>query len=105
MVKKQKAPRGSNTSKRTRSANATARRPGAKAVKKKLRTTPARIVKKQKPKSKRRTGLHAQGGGNATAAGVTFQASVGAVFAVQMLTQSFGDEQLGLVPFKAQSIR
>jgi len=49
--------------------------------------------------------LHAKGGGNATAAGVTFQASVGAVFAVQMLTESLGDEQLGLAPFKIKSIR
>ena len=30
---------------------------------------------------------------------------MGAVFAVQMLTESFGDEQLGLAPFRAKSIR
>ena len=58
-----------------------------------------------KTKPKRRKGLHASGGGNATAAGVTFQASVGAVFVTQMLTESFGDEQLGLAPFKVKSIR
>src|SRR4029077_15969176 len=74
MVKKRKARRGANASKRTRSAKATARRPGVKAVKKKLRKQPARTAEKQNPKSKRRTGLHAKGGGNATAAGVTFQA-------------------------------
>jgi energy-coupling factor transporter ATP-binding protein EcfA2 len=105
MVKKQKVRSGPNASKRTRSAKATARRPGVRTVKKKLRTPPARAAKKQKLRSKRRTGLHAKGGGNATAAGVTFQASVGAVFAVQMLTESFGDEQLGLTPFKVKSIR
>src|SRR3954452_4735119 len=105
IVKKQKARSGSNASKRKRSAKAIGRRTGVKTVKKKLRTPPARAAKKQKPKSKQRTGLHAKGGGNATAAGVTFQASVGAVFAVQMLTESFGDEQLGLAPFKVKSIR
>jgi hypothetical protein len=107
MAKKRKTRRGPKASKRTRSVKATARRPGVKvAKKKKLRTTPsARTNKKHKPKSKQRSGLHAKGGGNATAAGVTFQASVGAVFAVQMLTESFGDEQLGLAPFKTKSIR
>jgi len=105
MAKKRTARRGPKASKRRRSGKATARRSGVKAAKKKLRTTPARAKKKQTPTSKRRSGLHAKGGGNATAAGVTFQASVGAVFAVQMLTESFGDEQLGLAPFKAKSIR
>jgi hypothetical protein len=106
MVRKKRGPRGGSTaSKLTRSAKATARRSGVKSVTRKLRTPPARAAKKQKPKSKQRTGLHAKGGGNATAAGVTFQASVGAVFAVQMLTESFGDEQLGLAPFKVKSIR
>jgi hypothetical protein len=105
MAKKRTARRGPKASKRRRSGKATARRSGVKAAKKKLRTTPARAKKKQTPTSKRRSGLHAKGGGNATAAGVTFQASVGAVFAVQMLTESFGDEQLGLAPFKVKSIR
>jgi hypothetical protein len=105
MAKKRKTRWRSNASKRTRSAKATALRPGVKTVKKKLRTPPARTAKKQKSKSKRHTGLHAKGGGNATAAGVTFQAAVGAVFAVQMLTESLGDEQLGLAPFKVKSIR
>src|SRR3954452_15083678 len=106
MVRKKRGPRGGSTaSKLTRSAKATARRSGVKSVTRKLRTPPARAAKKQKPKLKQRTGLHAKGGGNATAAGVTFQASVGAVFAVQMLTESFGDEQLGLAPFKVKSIR
>jgi len=49
--------------------------------------------------------LSAKGGGHATAAGVTFQASVGAIFAVQMLTESFGDQQLALPPFKVKTIR
>lgn len=104
MVKKQKARSGSSATKHTRSGKATARPPGVKTVNKKLRTQPDRAAKKQKLKSKGRTGPHVKGGGNATAAGVTFQASVGAVFAVQMLTESFGDEQLGLAPFKVESI-
>jgi hypothetical protein len=97
MAKKRKARRATNASKRKRSGKA-ARRPGVKVAKKKLRHLPARATKRPKTKPKRRKGLHATGGGNATAAGVTFQASVGAVFAAQMLTESFGDEQLGLAP-------
>ena len=85
----------------------TARRAGVKMEKKRRKPTvrAANARKRQKLKSKRRAGLHAKGGGNATAAGVSFQASVGAVFAVQMLTESFGDEQFGLAPFKVKSIR
>jgi hypothetical protein len=104
MAKKQKSRRAPEAAKRTRSGKTTSRRPGVKAAKKR-RTSPTRASKRQKPKPKQRAGLHARGGGNATAAGVTFQASVGAVFAAQMLTESFGDEQLGLAPFKAKSIR
>src|SRR3954465_11805500 len=103
MVRKKRGPRGGSTaSKPPGSAKATARRSGVKSVTRKLRTPPARAAKKQKPKSKQRTGLHAKGGGNAAAAGVTFQASVGAVFAVQMLTDYSGDDQLCLLPFNVE---
>jgi hypothetical protein len=106
MAKKRKARGGSNAPKRTRSGKASARRAGVKTVKKKkIRTPSVAATKRKEPKSKQRARLHAKGGGNATAAGVSFQASVGAVFAVQMLTESFGDEQLGLPPFMPKSIR
>lgn len=49
--------------------------------------------------------LHAKGGGNATAAGVGFQASVGAVFATQMLTESLADARADLPAFKVKSVR
>ena len=78
----------------------TARNMPVRPLKKKKST-----LKNGKAKSKGRTTLHAKGGGNATAAGVSFQASVGAVFAVQMLTESQGDSQLGLPPFQVKSIR
>ncbi|WP_063695350.1 ATP-binding protein [Bradyrhizobium embrapense] len=47
----------------------------------------------------------ARAGGNATTAGVTFQASVGAVFAVQMLAETVLDDRLGLGDAKACGIR
>ena len=40
--------------------------------------------------------LLARGGGNATAGGVSFQTSVGAVFAVQLLTERNVDDRLRL---------
>jgi len=110
MTKKRKARRRVNTSKRKRSGKTPARRPFVTPAKKKKARKLTGTATKKSPKSsrlkaKRRTRLHAKGGGHATAAGVSFQASVGAVFAVQMLTESFGDEQLGLPPFKPKSIR
>ena len=106
MAKKRKVRWVSNASKRARSGKAIARRSDVKTTKKKKMHTPSLAAsKRQKPKPKRRARLSAKGGGNATAAGVSFQASVGAVFAVQMLTESFGDEQFGLPPFKVRSIR
>ena len=60
---------------------------------------------KAKSKLKKRAGLLAKGGGNATTAGVTFQASVGAIFATQMLTELQGDDRLELVTFRPKSIR
>ena len=49
--------------------------------------------------------LHARGGGNATAGGVTFQAEVGAVFAVQLLAERHLDPRLGFGNVHARSLR
>jgi hypothetical protein len=51
------------------------------------------------------TDLLARAGGSATAAGVSFQASVGATFAVQMLAESSMDSRLGLGDAKPCGIR
>jgi hypothetical protein len=72
-----------------RHAKHPAKKPG------KGRTLPGRkgtpATSKKKPVS-----LLARAGGNATTAGVSFQASVGAVFAVQMLAETQMDRRLGL---------
>lgn len=62
-------------------------------------------MKAGKAKPKSHAALLARGGGNATAAGVSFQAAVGAVIAVQMLTESQGDVRLGLPSFQVKSVR
>jgi hypothetical protein len=49
--------------------------------------------------------LLARGGGNATAGGVSFQAAVGAVFAVQLLTERNVDDRLRLGAARVRSIR
>ncbi len=49
--------------------------------------------------------LLARGGGNATAAGVSFQAGVGAIFAAQLLTERQLDDRLRLGEGRARSIR
>ncbi len=49
--------------------------------------------------------LLARGGGNATAAGVTFQAGVGAIFAAQLLTERSVDDRLRLGGARVRSIR
>jgi hypothetical protein len=85
------------------------KRPHARKRKNKATVrAPAKAPKKAETiakKTRQFVSLDAKGGGHATAAGVSFQASVGAIFAVQMLTESFGDQQLGLPPFKVQTIR
>jgi hypothetical protein len=60
------------------------------------------------PKALRKNGapkLLAQAGGSATTAGVSFQASVGAVFAVQMLAEAPMETRLGLGDAKPCGIR
>jgi hypothetical protein len=99
MAKKHRAGRPQRASQRKKASKPTAR--ALPKVRKKAKA----IGKNAKPKAKRRAALAAKGGGNATAAGVTFQASVGAIFAVQMLTESFGDYRLGLPPFKMKILR
>ena len=49
--------------------------------------------------------LLARGGGNATAGGVTFQAEVGAVFAVQLIAERHLDARLELGNVRARSLR
>jgi hypothetical protein len=49
--------------------------------------------------------LLARGGGNATAAGVSFQAGVGAIFAAQLLTERSVDDRLRLGAARVRSIR
>jgi hypothetical protein len=46
-----------------------------------------------------------KGGGNATAGGVTFQASVGAIFATQLLAERTIDPRLGLGNVRPKSVR
>lgn len=91
------------------SLNTSKRRPKGEIATRNKLVTPLKKKKTRnvvkRGKSKGRTTLHAKGGGHATAAGVSFQASVGAVFAVQMLTESQGDGQLGLPPFQVKGIR
>jgi hypothetical protein len=99
MAKKHRAGRPQRASQRKKASTPTAR--ALPKVRKKAKA----IGKNAKPKAKRRAALAAKGGGNATAAGVTFQASVGAIVAVQMLTESFGDSRLGLPPFKVKILR
>lgn len=105
MAKKQKARWTANASKRKKAGRAAPRGHRVKAAMEKQQRRSVRKTKRPKPKPRTKNGLHAKGGGHATAAGVTFQASVGAVFTTQMLTESFGDERLGLAPFKVKSIR
>lgn len=49
--------------------------------------------------------LLAPGGGNATAAGVSFQAEVGALFAIHMLAERRVDGRLGLGDVRVRSVR
>lgn len=49
--------------------------------------------------------LLASGGGNATAAGVTFQGAVGAGFAAQLLSERRLDERLKLGDVRIKSLR
>jgi hypothetical protein len=49
--------------------------------------------------------LLARGGGHATAGGISFQTSVGAVFAVQLLTERTVDDRLRLGAARVRSIR
>jgi hypothetical protein len=72
-----------------KAAGSRAKKPGKGRALPGRKRTPA--ISKKTP-----TNLLAQGGGNATAAGVSFQASVGAVFAVQMLAETQMDRRLGL---------
>lgn len=102
MAKKRKARGPLKSSKRRLKGKVSARRQSVAAAKAKKSQSTAKDGKRKSGRSAR---LHARGGGNATAAGVTFQASVGAVFAVQMLTESFDEAQLGLPPFKVKSVR
>ena len=51
------------------------------------------------------TDLLARGGGNATAAGVSFQASVGAIFAAQLLAERLLDDRLRLGEDRIRSLR
>jgi hypothetical protein len=46
-----------------------------------------------------------KGGGNATAAGVTFQATIGAIFGAQLLAERALDSRFGLGDAKPKSIR
>jgi hypothetical protein len=65
----------------------------------------ASVKKNRVPKKKAAARLLSKGGGNATAAGVTFQASVGAIFAAQLLAERPLDGRLGLGGAKPRSIR
>jgi hypothetical protein len=51
------------------------------------------------------TNLLARGGGNATAAGVSFQASVGAIFATELLAERLLDDRLRLGEARIRSLR
>ena len=107
MSKTRKRRKVSKTLERKRPSAAKLRGRRARRTKnsKARKPSPRPVSTKRKVKAKKQSGLLAKGGGNATAAGVTFQASVGAVFATQMLTESLGDDRLGLAPFRAKSIR
>ena len=102
MAKTRKGHAPLKTSKRKPKGVVAARNKAVRPPKKKKTRS---AVKRGRGKSKGRSTLHAKGGGHATAAGVSFQASVGTVFAVQMLTESQGDGQLGLPSFQVKSIR
>jgi hypothetical protein len=88
MTKKRKARRRVNTSKRKRSGKTPARRHTDEEEKGMEAYRDGDEKKREKQQAERET-TDSSACGNATAAGVTFQASVGAVFAVQMLTESF----------------
>jgi hypothetical protein len=76
-----------------RHAKQPAKKPGKGRALPGRKGTPA--TSKKKPVS-----LLARAGGNATTAGVSFQASVGAVFAMQMLAETQMDRRLALqLPF------
>jgi len=68
-------------------------------------TSPGGKSASKAPPKKPPADLLARAGGSATTAGVTFQASVGAVFAVQMLAETVMDDRLGLGGAKPCGIR
>jgi hypothetical protein len=107
MAKKAKAKSKLNAAS-ARRPQKSAKRSRAKGVKKapsKARVGLTKAAKAVRRPSKKNAKLHATGGGNATAAGVSFQASVGAVFATQMLTESLADGRTDLSAFKVKSVR
>ena len=61
--------------------------------------------KKSPAKSKPTPSMLSKGGGNATAAGVTFQATIGAIFGAQLLAERALDSRFGLGGAKPKSIR
>jgi uncharacterized protein (DUF934 family) len=69
------------------------------------RSSPGRGHALKAMRKKGTVDLLARAGGNATTAGVSFQASVGAVFAVQMLAETTMDHRLGLGGAKPCGVR
>lgn len=90
-LKKKKAPNGP--------AKKTTKKPG------KARASPGRSHAPKRSRQRKPAELLARAGGSATTAGVSFQASVGAVFAVQMLTETALDSRFGLGDAKPCGIR
>jgi hypothetical protein len=90
-LKKKKAPKGP--------AKKTTKKPG------KARASPGRSHAPKQSRQRKPAELLARAGGSATTAGVSFQASVGAVFAVQMLAETTLDSRLGLGGAKPCGIR
>jgi hypothetical protein len=75
-------------------------------VKAKPTTYKQAVAKKKSPaKTKPTPSMLSKGGGNATAAGVTFQASIGAIFCAQMLAERSLDSRFELGVAKPKAIR
>lgn len=98
------APRKQTTLKKKKASEGPVKKTTGKSGK--GRTLPGgKSASKASAKKKSSADLLARAGGSATTAGVTFQASVGAVFAVQMLAETVMDDRLGLGGAKPCGIR
>jgi hypothetical protein len=97
------APRKRTALKKKKAPKGPAKKIGKKSGK--GRTSPGRSHASKPSRKRMSADLLARAGGSATTAGVSFQASVGAVFAVQMLAEAVMDSRLGLGGAKPCGIR